>query len=262
MTAQFGPHRFSAGEYDSDHTDQYRGANFTVHDLTGSRFVDCDLTDVKIVDGVLVNVDISGYVQHLVVNGIDVTDYVSTELHRRHPERARLGELRGADDFKALWSTVEDLWSGTIKRAERLPEEVRHERVDGEWSIAETLRHLIFITDAWVSRTVLDEPRPYHPIGLPQSWYPQADAAALGIDVNAAPTWTEVLEALDSRRAVVRTIMVDLKDADLGRLCDRPPAPGYPEGDRPVAECLAVLLEEEIEHHRYAVRDLQALEAR
>ena len=26
-----------------------------------------------------------------------------------------------------------------------------------EWSYAQTLRHLVFITDAWASRTVLDE---------------------------------------------------------------------------------------------------------
>lgn len=56
--------------------------------------------------------------------------------------------------------------------------------------------------------------------------------------------------------SVLRSIFADLANADLGRTCSRSPAPGYPEEDRPVAECLVVVLEEEIEHYRYATRDL------
>ena len=44
--------------------------------------------------------------------------------------------------------------------------------------------------------------------------------------------------------------------------CLRSPAPGYPEEERPVGECLGVLMEEECEHYRFAVRDLSILEAR
>ena len=69
--------------------------------------------------------------------------------------------------------------------AGRLPTAALDQQVNEEWSFAQTLRHLVFITDAWASRTVLDEERPYHPLGLPQSWYPAADAAALGIDLAA-----------------------------------------------------------------------------
>ena len=56
--------------------------------------------------------------------------------------------------------------------------------------------------------------------------------------------------------AVLDGILAKLTDADLGRVCGRSPAPGYPEQERGVAECLAVVLEEECEHYRYAVRDL------
>jgi len=41
----------------------------------------------------------------------------------------------------------------------------------------------IVTVNARASRTVLDEEMPYHPLGLPQSWYPPADTAALGIDL-------------------------------------------------------------------------------
>ncbi|MGH3508105.1 MAG: DinB family protein, partial [Nocardioidaceae bacterium] len=59
-----------------------------------------------------------------------------------------------------------------------------------------------------------------------------------------------------------RAIVEQLDDAGLGRACSRSPAPGYPEGARAVGECLGVVMEEECEHLRFAVRDLAVLEAR
>jgi uncharacterized damage-inducible protein DinB len=233
-----------------------------VSDLAGARFVDCDLTGVKVVDGCLVDVDISGYVDRLVVNGVDVTAYVDTELDRRHPERVQLREIRDSDGFRAMWQTVESLWAETTERARQLPEEALHEHVDGEWSFVQTLRHLVFITDSWASRTILDEERPFHRLGLPHAAYDPADAAALGIEVEAQPSLAEVLDARADRQDVVRRILDGLTNAELGRPCSRSPAPGYPEGDRPVAECLAVVMEEECEHHRFATRDLTVLEER
>jgi hypothetical protein len=260
MAAQYGPHRWSAGYHDKGNNDAHRGARFMVNDLTGARFVDCDLSRVKIVDSWLVDVDVSGYVSNLVINGVDVTEFVEEELDRRHPERVRLRQLGTADDFRAMWDTVERLWSDTVARAGRLPEPVLHERVDEEWSFVETLRHLVFITDSWASRTVLDEPAPYHPLGLPQTAYAPADAAALGIDLDARPSLGEVMTVRAGRMALVRSMVDGLTDADLARPCSRSPAPGYPEGLRPVGECLGVVMEEECAHHRFAVRDLAALE--
>jgi hypothetical protein len=109
---------------------------------------------------------------------------------------------------------------------------------------------------------VLDEPMPYHPLGLPQSWYPPADAAALGIDLTAQPSYAEIQAARADRMAVIRRIVTGLTNADLGRACPRSPAPGYPGEERAVAECLGVVMEEEIEHYRFAVRDLAVLEGR
>jgi hypothetical protein len=259
---RYGPHRWSAGHHDDGQNTALRGARFEVRDLRGARFVDCDLTGAKVVDGTLVDLDLTGYVEGLRVNGVDVTDYVRDQLDSRQPWRAELRQVRSADDFRSAWGTVEQLWDDAIARARRLPPEALDVQVDGEWSFLQTLRHLVFITDSWISRTVLDEPSPFHPLALPQSAYAADDAAALGMDVTATPTADEVLAALASRRAVVRQVLDGLADDDLGRPCHRSPAPGYPEGDRPVWECLQVLVEEEGEHHGYAVRDLAALEAR
>ena len=67
--------------------------------------------------------------------------------------------------------------------------------------------------------------------------------------------------ACATRVALVRGILDGLTDDDLERVCPRLPAPGYPEEARSVGVCLGVVMKEECEHRRYAVRDLAALEA-
>jgi DinB superfamily/Pentapeptide repeats (8 copies) len=245
-----------------DDTVTYQGARFEGADFTGATFRDCDLRGVKIVDAWLVDVNISGLIGNLVVNDVDVTAFVEAELDRRHPERAKVRQMQTADDYRATWDTLERLWSDTVERARRLPEPARYERVDDEWSFVETLRHLVFATDAWASRTILDDPMPYHRLGYTHSSYPPADAADLGIELDARPSFDEVMEARADRTAVVRGIVDGLTDEELERVCHRAPAPGYPEEPRTVGRCLSVVMREECEHRRYAVRDLTFLESR
>ena len=47
------------------------------------------------------------------------------------------------------------------RRGAALDEALLHERVDGEWSFIETLRHLCYATDAWVNRVYLGDPDPW-----------------------------------------------------------------------------------------------------
>ncbi len=235
---------------------------FTSEDFRGAIFRDCDLRGVKITDSWLVDVSISGLIGNLVVDDVDVTDFVAAELDRRHPERVQLREVRTAEDHRAMWDTVERLWSATVERARRLPEAALHERVDEEYSFVETLRHLVFATDAWATRTILDEPMPYHRLGITHTGYPTADAAALGVDLAAQPSFEEVLETRAGRMAVVRGIVDGLTAEEMERVCTRTPAPGYPEEPRTVGRCLRVVMTEEVAHHGYAVRDLAVLEAR
>jgi len=49
---------------------------------------------------------------------------------------------------------------------------------------------------------------------------------------------------------------------ELERNCVPPGSPGYPRKGHTVLQCLHVVLKEEWQHHRYAVRDLQVLEKR
>ena len=77
-------------------------------------------------------------------NGIDLVPLWRAELARRHPEYALLAP-EDADGYREVWPLLEEQWAPTIARARALPEELLHERVDGEWSFIETLRHTLFV---------------------------------------------------------------------------------------------------------------------
>jgi hypothetical protein len=156
---------------------------------------------------------------------------------------------------------TERLRAQTAARARRPPEPALHQRAGGERSFAETLRHRIMATDRWAGHMILGKPAPCHRPGLPQPGLPPAGAAALGIDPAARPSLAQVLQARGTRLALVRGIAGGLTDDDLDRVCPRLPAAGYPAEARSVGLCLAVVMKEECEHRRYAVRDLAALEA-
>ena len=246
---------------ESTNTDKFRGARFTSVDFSGVTFRDCDMRNLKIAASDLIDVNISGWVRNtFVVNDVDVVEYVEAELNRRYPVRARVEATKSADDYRATWNAIEDVWSQAVTRARRLPESALQERVDEEWSLVETLRHLVFATDAWAGSAVLELPNPYHRLGLTHTDYPVADAAAIGIELNAKPTFDEVLAVREDRLAMVRGIVEKLTADGLERACLRPPAPGYPEQPRTVRQCIRVVMNEECEHYRYAMRDLAVLE--
>ena len=245
-----------------DDARSFRGAQFDGADFSEASFFDCDMSRMKIRDCWLADAYVSGLIDNLVVNDVDVTAFVEGELDRRHPERAQVRDARTADELRTTWDTIERLWAETVDWARRLPESARQERVDGEWSFAETMRHLVFATDAWVSRTVLDDPMPYHPIGRPHSSFATDDAASIGIELDARPSFDEVMEVRADRMAVVRRLVDGLTDEELERVCTRTPGPGYPDEPHTVGQCVKVVMGEECEHRRYAIRDLAVLEAR
>lgn len=247
------------GEYTD--TDAFKDAKFTDCDATGMRFRDCDLRDVKITSSLMSGMRLSGDFDTLLVNDIDVTDYVAAELDRRFPERVAAREMKTAEEHRTVWRTVEALWNETLARAEELPTSARLERVDEEWSLAETLRHLVFATDLWVGRMLLDHADPFHRLALPPTDFPPEDVPAV-LDLDAKPSYEEVLDVRRSRIALVREVVEGLTDTDLAGTSARELPASWEEEPPSVAECLSVVMIEEIEHRRYAERDLAVLIAR
>jgi hypothetical protein len=166
------------------------GARFHNVGLAGARFDLVDLTGVTIRGSALVNVDISGEIENLRVNGVDVVPLVEAELNRRYPDRVKMRPA-DADGFREAWDILERLWPRTVQRARGLAPELLHERVDGEWSFIETLRHLVFATDAWVRRAILADPSPWDPLDLPFDEMP--DEPSIPRDRGARPSLDQVL---------------------------------------------------------------------
>jgi hypothetical protein len=127
--------------------------------------------------------------------------------------------------------------------------------IDGEWSLAQTLRHLVMATDTWLGRAILRQAQQYHPAGLPND---DNDSDAYDGDVFSAqaPSFEEVMEARGDRQTMVREFLAAATPEVLARPRKNPHAPDYEET---VLSCLRTILEEEWEHHRYAARDLDAI---
>jgi hypothetical protein len=152
---------------------------------------------------------------------------------------------------------VERTWSATQERAAAMPAGTVDVSVHGEWSFAQTLRHLVLATDAWLGRAVLQVEQPFHPIGQVGPGAAD-DGLDLSLFASAPPSYDEVLEVRAGRVAMVRDVLATITSQELATPRRNPWAPQYPET---TLSCLHVILEEEWEHHRYAVRDLDAIEA-
>ena len=92
-----------------------------------------------------------------------------------------------------------------------------HQRVDDEWSLLETLRHLIMVTDAWISGTVLGLTGHFSSIGVLPSFI--TDPEPFGIDPDAEPSADEVIAVQRPRMDVVQDLIADITDDELQRQC-------------------------------------------
>ena len=238
-----------------------RGKTFKSRSVRGSRFVGCDLGDVVIRGSDVAGMEIdSPWLlegdSSLLVNGVNVVPLVDAELNRRFPGR----ELRTAGDpegLRAAWAALERTWAATLDRAIAMPAGTIDASIDGEWSLAETLRHLVMAIDTWLGKGILGQAQPYHPAGLPNDDH-ESDAYDKGVFSAPAPSFAEVVQARGDRQAKVRQFLAAVTSEDLAHPRDNPHAPDYEET---VLSCLRTILEEEWEHHRYAVRDLDAIAA-
>ena len=236
------------------------GARFRKVRLTGARFRMVDLAGVVMRDVSLAGASIDGaQIDGLLIDGVAVAPLVEAELARREPARAL---VRASDPagLQAAWAALEQSWSGAYDRVAALPAGAVDISVAEEWSFAQTLRHLVFATDGWLG-AILGTDRPFHPWGVPFTELEEfaGPPADLGVDVDATPSYAEVLELRADRVARVRRFLRDVTPDRLAEDCAGPPWEG---GRRlSVLSCVRVILDEECEHLRFAQRDLDAIEA-
>ena len=246
----------------SPESDELQGAEFVDADLRGARFVEADLSGV-----VMRGVEVSGadidapWLPHgepFRVNGVDVIPLVEAELNRRFPGRADR-RAEDPDGLRAAWAALERTWAATLERAAAMPAGTVDVSVGGEWSFAQTLRHLVLATDMWLGRADPGDRAAVPPRSVSSTPAPRTTA------------WTR----RSSRRSHRRTPRCSRSGRVASRWCatSSPPSPQTswprrartrttPEHPETTRSCLHVILEEEWEHHRFAVRDLDAIEAK
>jgi len=189
----------------------------------------------------------------LIVNGVDVVPFVEAELNRRFPGR----ELQRAETPEGLrdgWQAVQAAWETAVADT---PSDMVDAHVEDEWSLAETLRHLILATDAWLRGGIMRIKQSFHPIGLIFT-----GAKEMGFDVSIfqedPPEFDEILAVRAQRQQMVTDFLDEATPELLAEERDNPWGGG--DSHPTVRDCIRVILEEEWAHLRYIRRDLEILE--
>ena len=239
--------------------DEFKGASFVRADLSGATFRGSDVSGVVMRAVDLDGLDVDSHdlqFGSLIVNGVDVVPLVEGELNRQFPGR-ELQSSQTPEGLREGWLAVQAAWAETLAGT---PPELRDAHVEDEWSLIQTLRHLILATDAWLRGGVLGEKQPFHEIGLIFT-----GAARMGFDMSVfrdggtgVVAYEEVLAVRAERQQMV-TDLLDRATPDL--LAEERANPWSASDDwRPtVGDCVRVILEEEWAHLRYTRRDLALL---
>jgi hypothetical protein len=239
-------------------SDDFRETVFRDVDLTGSVFREADLSNVKMHGVLLIGADIDGAIEGLRVNGLEVAPLIEAEYNRLYPKRALL-RSKTPQDLREGLAWLQSVWADTMRRAEALPRADLDRSVNDEWSFAQTLRHLVFVTDAWLGHAVLAQPRPFHPLGLPAGFI--HDGHAFGINEVKTVAFEEVLAARASRVAQLQSFLDDVTQEELDRVREPNLEPGFPApAPRTALYCVHVILGDEWAHHQFAIRDLAIIE--
>jgi len=233
----------------------FEGATFFRTSFKGATMRACDLSGVTMRSADVDGLDIDGQdllFGSLFVNGVDVVPLVDAELNRQFPGRA-LQNAQTPDGLRDGWVAVQAGWATTVADT---PPGLVDAHVEDEWSLAETLRHLVLATDAWLRGGIMGIEQPFHEIGLIFS-----GAAEMGFDISIfgsdAPTFEEILVVRAERQQMVTDFLAGATPKLLVEERTNPWGGG--DWHPTVGDCVRVILEEEWAHLRYIRRDLAFL---
>jgi hypothetical protein len=244
MTTYFGTDEFAGATFVRT---SFKGATMRFSDVSGVTMRGVDLGGLDIVSHDLA-------FGTLLVNGVDVVSLVEAELDRRFPGRA-LQRSQTPEGLREGWVAVQEAWAATVTTT---PPELVDAHVEDEWSLVQTLRHLVLATDTWLRGAIQGVEQPFHEIGLLFT-----GAAEMGVDVSMFrtddPSLDEVLAVRAEHQQQVTDFLATVTPEQLAESREDPW--GGPDGEwRPtVGDCVRVILEEEWAHLRYVRRDLALL---
>jgi hypothetical protein len=234
-------------------TKEFEAATFLRSSLKGATLRSCDVSGVTMRSVDVDGLDIDShdlFFGRLIVNGVDVVPLVDAELNRQFPGR-ELQKAQTPEGLREGWVAVQAAWQATVADT---PPDLIDAQVDDEWSLSQTLRHLILATDAWLRGGIERMPQPFHEIGQIFT-----GAAEMGFDMSIfradVPTFEEILAVRAERQQLVTDF---LATATPELLAEERADPWGGGGDwhPTVGDCIRVILEEEWAHLRYIRRDL------
>lgn len=228
-------------------------------DLQGAEFRECDLTGARLIGVVMQHAVIDGLVTDLVVNGVEVTEYVEAELDRRHPVRLLIRSDDPAD-LLAGWRQLRADWDATVERLRSDPG-IERRSVNDEWSAVQTLRHLVFVHDSWFRRCCLGLTERFTSMGIGPDVEPYREAN--GLDLSLDPDLDEIVSVRDAQAGELEAWLEQVTVEQLAATAPVPEDdvwPPYARG-RSVRQCLGTVLNETHEHHGFCVRDLDLFAA-
>lgn len=221
------------------------GSEFWGVNLRGSTFRDVDISESTFFHTEWNDVTIDGVIDRLVVNGVDVTDHVNAN-DRWYPLRTQLMPST-AEGVLVAWRNLESEWVTLCDRVRGEPA-LADVSVGGEWTLRQTIRHLIFAMDKWFSLPVLGMDT-FTPCGLPNTGSQGLDWP--GLDSVADPSFDELLGLCSARS---EQFVRYLESTDFSTLPESVEV--LENGSVPTLMCFHAVLEEEFEHLRYMIRDL------
>ena len=233
---------------------EFEGATFVRTSFKGATLRHCDVSEVTMRSVDVGGLDIDSHdlsFGRLFVNGVDVVPLVEAELNRQFPGR-ELQKAQTPEGLREAWVAVQSAWRTTV---ESTSSDLVDTQVDDEWSLAQTLRHLVLATDAWLGGAVLRKQQPFHEIGQIFT-----GAGEMGFDMSVfrvePPAYEEVLAVRAERQQQVTDF---LTSATPELLAEEREDPWGGDWRPSVGDCVRVILEEEWAHLRYVRRDLARL---
>ncbi|WP_243060947.1 DinB family protein [Nocardioides sp. SR21] len=236
-------------------TDEFEGATFVRASFKGATFRYADVSGVTMRSVDVGGLDLDSHdlaFGTLIVNGVDVVPLVEAELNRQFPGR-ELQKSETPEGLREGWLAVQAAWQETVAST---PPELVDTHVEDEWSLAQTLRHLVLATNAWLGGAIRREEQPFHELG---QIFTGADR--MGFDMSIfrleQPTYDEVLAVRAEHQQQVTDFLAAATPELLAEERDNPWGGG--DWHPTVGDCVRVILEEEWAHLRYIRRDLALL---
>jgi hypothetical protein len=240
---------------DASGSQDFEGATFVRTSFRGATLRSCDVSGVTMRSVDVGGLDIDShdlFFGSLIVNGVDVVPLVDAELNRQFPGR-ELQKSQTPGGLRDGWVAAQAAWDATVATT---PPELIDAHVEDEWSLAQTLRHLVLATDAWLRGGIMGIEQPFHEIGQIFT-----GAAEMGFDTTIfradEPTFDDILAVRAGRQQLVTDFLATATPELLAEERDNPW--GGDDWHPTVGDCVRVILEEEWAHLRYVRRDLALL---